>query len=522
MLLSFTKESDKDLTYAKNWIEDDSLPTVDIIESHNRLTCSQPPSLGFGTSIVISSSSSQPFYAQANGLNMLGRLQREVASVPRPLDTEEGDHCNFWPSAVQLLTSHATRKQELEVGFENEEGTGLGPTMEFYALISAELMRKSHCIWVADYASNAKDFEKAVKFAVEKGELGKDLEVNDSETMIYVRPRNGLFPAAWPANALPRGAEERFRVLGIALAKCLQDQRRMDLHFSTSFLKLLIDRGKTETCELASRLEDFTEIYPEQGKFFLLCLKYLNCAKNIATTPEEREQLEVEYFASKLSDLCLTMEFPSVTTEFGQSSFRLEDSYDWNDPESCIQPQQNIKDAEAIDYRNLEIYIKRSIDFAMDKGIRKQIKALKDGFNLVFPLNTLAIFTPDELNQLVSGDTSPNRWTHEELLAAFEPVAGYTRQSAGYLVLLEVLSNFTELERKCFIKFVTGSPNLPPGGFRNLHPKIKVAKKDVGAFEPYPSVNTCMHYLKLPEYNTAEQLRERLLTAATQPGFFLN
>ena len=38
----------------------------------------------------------------------------------------------------------------------------------------------------------------------------------------YVQTRNGLFPAAWPANALPPGAEERFRVLGIALAKCLQ------------------------------------------------------------------------------------------------------------------------------------------------------------------------------------------------------------------------------------------------------------------------------------------------------------
>lgn len=99
---------------------------------------------------------------------------------------------------------------------------------------------------------------------------------------------------------------------------------------------------------------------------------------------------------------------------------------------------------------------------------------LLDGFNLVFPLNTLAIFTPDELNQLISGDTSPNKWTYEELLTAFEPAAGYTRQSTGYLMLLEVLSNFTGLERKRFVTFVTGSPNLPPGGFRNLHPKIRV------------------------------------------------
>ncbi|KAH9287078.1 E3 ubiquitin-protein ligase UPL3 [Echinococcus granulosus] len=522
ILLNFTKESDKDLTCTDDWIEDGSTPVADNIESLNRLPHPQTPPLGFDTSTVTSTSSSPPSYTQANGLNLLGRLQREVASVPRPSDMEEDGQCSFWPAAVRLLIAHATRKQELEVGFENEEGTGLGPTMEFYALISAELMRKSHCIWVADYASTEKGFGEHVKIAAEKGELEKGWRVSGSEKVIYVHPRNGLFPAAWPANALPQGAEERFRVLGIALAKCLQDQRRMDLHFSTSFLKLLMDHGKTETSDLARRLEDFMEIYPEQGKFFLLCLKYLNCAKTTASTPEDREQLEVKYFSSKLSDLCLTMEFPSITTKFGQSSFRLEDRYDWDNPESRIQPQQHIEEAKVIDYENLEIYIKRSIDFAMNKGIEKQIKALRDGFNLVFPLETLAIFTPDELSQLISGDMSPNKWTYEEMLAAFEPVAGYTRQSPTYLMLLDVLLDFTGLERKCFVKFVTGSPNLPPGGFRNLHPKIKVAKKDAGTSGPYPSVNTCMHYLKLPEYDTAVQLKEKLLDAATQPGFFLN
>lgn len=75
---------------------------------------------------------------------------------------------------------------------------------------------------MADYASNEIGFEKDVKFVVERGKLEKDRRVNDSEKMIYVRPRTGLFPAAWPANALPQGAEERFHVLGIALAKCLQ------------------------------------------------------------------------------------------------------------------------------------------------------------------------------------------------------------------------------------------------------------------------------------------------------------
>ena len=82
---------------------------------------------------------------QISNLNVLGRLQREVACVPRPASSweaegkDQGNQSNFWNAAVKLLLSHATRKQELEVGFENEEGTGLGPTMEFYALLSADL-----------------------------------------------------------------------------------------------------------------------------------------------------------------------------------------------------------------------------------------------------------------------------------------------------------------------------------------------------------------------------------------------
>ncbi len=39
---------------------------------------------------------------------------------------------------------------------------------------------------------------------------------------IYATPPNGLFPAAWPADQLPPGTLERFHVLGISVAKCLQ------------------------------------------------------------------------------------------------------------------------------------------------------------------------------------------------------------------------------------------------------------------------------------------------------------
>ena len=37
-----------------------------------------------------------------------------------------------------------------QIEFKGEEGTGLGPTLEFYALVAAELQKKSHGLWLCD------------------------------------------------------------------------------------------------------------------------------------------------------------------------------------------------------------------------------------------------------------------------------------------------------------------------------------------------------------------------------------
>ena len=49
-----------------------------------------------------------------------------------------------------MLKNHATRKSVLEIEFEGEEGTGLGPTLEFYALVSAELQKTTMGLWICD------------------------------------------------------------------------------------------------------------------------------------------------------------------------------------------------------------------------------------------------------------------------------------------------------------------------------------------------------------------------------------
>merc|ERR1712108_63078 len=77
-------------------------------------------------------------------------------------------------------------------------------------------------------------------------------------------------------------------------------------------------------------------------------------------------------------------------------------------------------------------------------------------------------------------------------------------------------------QRKAFLQFTTGCSSLPPGGLANLHPRLTIVRKIEAGDGSYPSVNTCVHYLKLPDYSSEEVLKERLLAATNEKGFHLN
>lgn len=77
-------------------------------------------------------------------------------------------------------------------------------------------------------------------------------------------------------------------------------------------------------------------------------------------------------------------------------------------------------------------------------------------------------------------------------------------------------------ERKSFLQFTTGCSSLPPGGLANLYPRLTIVRKVDAGDGSYPSVNTCVHYLKLPEYSSVNILKERLIAATFEKGFHLN
>ena len=55
-------------------------------------------------------------------------------------------------SAMKVMEMYASNRTVLELEYFNEAGTGLGPTLEFYTLLSHELQRKGLGMWRFDDA----------------------------------------------------------------------------------------------------------------------------------------------------------------------------------------------------------------------------------------------------------------------------------------------------------------------------------------------------------------------------------
>ncbi|XP_051501743.1 E3 ubiquitin-protein ligase HECTD1 isoform X10 [Myxocyprinus asiaticus] len=486
----------------------------------------------------------------------VGRLKHERVKVPR------GESMMEWAESVMQI--HADRKSVLEVEFQGEEGTGLGPTLEFYALVAAEFQRTSLGIWLCD-----DDFPDDESRQVD---LGGGLKPPG----YYVQRSCGLFPAPFPQDSdeLER-ITKLFLFLGIFLAKCIQDNRLVDLPISQPFFKLLCmgdiksnmskllyqthiesdchlseiqSEASTEegqdTYSVGSfdedsksefildppkpkppawyhgilTWEDFELVNPHRARFLkelkALSVKRRQILGNKSLSEDEKN--------TRLQDLMLKNPMgsgPPLCVEDLGLNFQFCPSSKVHGF-STVDLKPNGED-EIVTMDNAEEYVELMFDFCMHTGIQKQMEAFREGFNRVFPMEKLSSFSHKEVQMILCGNQMPS-WTAEDIVNYTEPKLGYTRDSPGFLRFVRVLCGMSSDERKAFLQFTTGCSTLPPGGLANLYPRLTIVRKVDATDASYPSVNTCVHYLKLPEYSSEEIMRERLLAATMEKGFHLN
>lgn len=161
----------------------------------------------------------------------VGRLQRQKVRVSRN---------RILDSAAKVMEMYSSQKAVLEVEYFGEVGTGLGPTLEFYTLLSHDLQKAGLAMWRSNSSPDKTSMEV-------DGVEQKDVKsVSD-----LVQAPLGLFPRPWPANAdTSEGSQfgkvmEYFRLVGRVMAKALQDGRLLDLPMSTAFYKLVLGQVGT-------------------------------------------------------------------------------------------------------------------------------------------------------------------------------------------------------------------------------------------------------------------------------------
>jgi E3 ubiquitin-protein ligase TRIP12 len=166
----------------------------------------------------------------------VGRLQRQKVRVSRQ---------RILDSAAKVMELYAGHKAVLEVEYFGEVGTGLGPTLEFYTLLSHELQKEKLEMWRTEMRSKSEggvDVEMAV--AEERGEAEVASSSGD-----YVNAPQGLFPSPWhpetdaSSNKKYGKVLEHFRLLGRVMAKALQDGRLLDVPLSTALYKIVLGQA---------------------------------------------------------------------------------------------------------------------------------------------------------------------------------------------------------------------------------------------------------------------------------------
>ena len=160
-----------------------------------------------------------------------------------------------------------------------------------------------------------------------------------------------------------------------------------------------------------------------------------------------------------------------------------------------------------VNQENKNEYVMLLIDFIFNQQCEEQFKAFKRGFFRVVSSEVLELCRPEELELLICGS---KQLKFEDLELAAQYVDGYTAESDVAKWLWEVVTEFSEQEKKQFLQFTTGCDRAPINGLKNLPIYIGRHGPDT---DRLPTAHTCFNHLLIPEYSSKEKLKTKLLLA---------
>ncbi|TYZ61330.1 hypothetical protein PybrP1_010370 [[Pythium] brassicae (nom. inval.)] len=402
-----------------------------------------------------------------------GILNQEISITPIPKERVKVQRANILGSAEAVMKMHAKRRAILDIVFAGEKGYGSGVTAAFYSATALALQtvdeNRRHRLWVSGDES-----ERASSVCGQKTTLATDDSNGDAtDDDDVIRHPNGLFP--FPHASAPAKVVERFRMMGRLAGKALMDERLLPLPLSPHFMQLVVGESFA--------VDEVAAIFQGPGKI-LLAMRA--AAQQLADGAAAS--------AVQIDGLALDAWLDAVAFTFIEPLSQ--------------KPLRPGGDDVAVTAANLREYVESVLSVWLAHGIEAQVRAFRDGIAEVLPLAKLQLLFVPELLSLLCGDADI-AWDVESLRRTLKLAHGYTDASAPVQFFAEFLDEMSVAERRAFLLYATGCPNLPPGGFPALRPAFEVVRRVVETDDvdrALPFARTCTNTLHLPAYSSKDVL----------------
>lgn len=281
-----------------------------------------------------------------------------------------------------------------------------------------------------------------------------------------------------------------FEFLGRIVGKAIYEKILLEIEFNPVFLNSVFGQKN-----------DFTDLLNLDQE---LC-KSLNYIKNL----DDQE----------MNSLCLTfsitLDLESASTDQHGGGHSSPSGHSKHLEVDLIPNGRNI----TVNNDNKIVYIKLLTHYKLITSIKLQAEAFLRGLSAVIPNESLRLFSPYELQSLISGEYKSLDVDNLRLNTCYN---GYLETSQPILWLWDILKNeFSVEEQAEFLLFVTSSRKAPLLGFQHLNPKFGI--QIVPDKTRLPTASTCFNLLKLPAYDSKEILKLKLKQAIfNSKGFDLS
>lgn len=149
-------------------------------------------------------------------------------------------------------------------------------------------------------------------------------------------------------------------------------------------------------------------------------------------------------------------------------------------------------------------------------------RAFLTGLGTIIEPAWLSMFNQSEIQRLVGGDSSEidiDDLRRNTVYSGLYDIGDDGQEHPTIQMFWDVMHELEDTQRRDVLKYVTSTPRAPLLGFSQLSPRFSI--RDGGRdMTRLPSASTCVNLLKLPTYDSARLLKDKLLYAVSSGAGF--